>query len=175
MHVEGQNLSFSVPAVHGAWKGTVSADGKVLAGTWDQGSPMRWCLRGDMFVAAAKPSRVDGTWFGTLQAGGTSLRTQVHLKSDDKGKEYCAFDSLDQHAMGMECSNVVLNGDDFSFDLPAVQGHYRAKLSVDENTLAGTWTQGEGQPFAAGVDATGEGGRCGDNADADVSMRRWLR
>ena len=145
--VEGQSLSFSVPAVHGTWKGTVSAEGKVLTGTWDQGQPMPLVFTRDTFVAAAKPSRVDGIWLGTLVAGGASLRTQVHLKSDAEGKEYCAFDSLDQHAMGIECDNVVLSGDDFSFDLPPVKGHYAAKLSADGNTLTGTWTQGGGAPL----------------------------
>src|SRR5579871_6413838 len=30
LHLDGQTLSFSVPAVHGSWKGTVSADAKTL-------------------------------------------------------------------------------------------------------------------------------------------------
>jgi serine-type D-Ala-D-Ala carboxypeptidase/endopeptidase len=142
IHVDGQSLSFSVPAVHGTWKGTVSADGMTLTGTWDQGSPMPLVFTRDTFVAATKPSRVDGIWLGTLKVGDASLRTQIHLKTDAQSKEYCSFDSLDQHAMGIECSNVVLSGDDFSFDLPAVKGHYAGKLSADGNTLTGTWTQG---------------------------------
>jgi D-alanyl-D-alanine-carboxypeptidase/D-alanyl-D-alanine-endopeptidase len=39
-HVDGESVSFSVPAVNGTWKGTVSADG-TLAGTWDQGNSLR--------------------------------------------------------------------------------------------------------------------------------------
>jgi hypothetical protein len=35
-HVDGQSITFLVPAVHGTWKGTVAADG-TLNGTWDQG------------------------------------------------------------------------------------------------------------------------------------------
>jgi len=147
IHVDGRSLSFSVPAVHGMWKGTVSADGTTLTGVWDQGGPQPLVFTRDTFVAATKPSRVDGIWFGTLKAGDNSLRTQIHLKSDAQGKEYCAFDSLDQHAMGIECSNVVLSGDDFSFDLLPVKGHYAAKLSGDGNTLTGTWSQGGGQPL----------------------------
>lgn len=34
--VEGQTVTFTVPALQGTWKGTVAADGK-LTGTWDQG------------------------------------------------------------------------------------------------------------------------------------------
>ena len=36
----GQNLAFDIPAVKGRWVGKRSADGKSLAGTWTQGSPL---------------------------------------------------------------------------------------------------------------------------------------
>jgi hypothetical protein len=97
--VQGEALSFSVPIVHGTWKGTVSADAKTLMGTWDQGNPTPLVFTRDTFLAAEKPSRVDGIWLGTLEAGGASLRIQAHIKSDQGGKEYCSLDSLDQHAM----------------------------------------------------------------------------
>ena len=141
-HLDGQALSFSVPAVRGTWKGTVSADGKTLTGTWDQGAPTPLVFTRDTFVAAAKPSRVDGIWLGSLQAGGATLRLQVHVKNDSAGQEYCTVDSLDQGSMGIGCGNAALSGDDFSFDVPAVKGHYAGKLSADSNTLAGAWSQG---------------------------------
>jgi D-alanyl-D-alanine-carboxypeptidase/D-alanyl-D-alanine-endopeptidase len=140
-HLDGQALSFSVPAVHGSWKGTVSADGKTLTGTWDQGNPSSLVFTRDTFVPATKPSRVDGIWLGTLQAGGASLRIQLHLKSDAAGNEYGTLDSLDQGAMAIDCSKVSFSGDEFSFEVPAVNGHYAGKLSADGNTLTGTWTQ----------------------------------
>ncbi|MDP9051882.1 MAG: hypothetical protein M3O31_14360, partial [Acidobacteriota bacterium] len=103
-HLDGQALSFTVPAVHGSWKGTVANDGVSLSGTWDQGSPMPLNFARDTFVAAAKPSPVDGIWLGTLQAASTSLRLQLKVKSDNAGREFCTVDSLDQHAMGLECA-----------------------------------------------------------------------
>lgn len=139
--VQGESLSFSVPIVHGTWKGTASADGKTLTGTWDQGNPMPLVFTRDTFVAAEKPSRVDGIWLGSLQASGASLRIQVHIKSDKDGKEYCPVDSLDQHAMGLDCSAVTFSGDDLGFDVPVVKGHYSGKVSTDGNTLTGTWSQ----------------------------------
>ena len=139
--LDGNALSFSVPIVHGTWKGTVSADARTLTGTWDQGNPMPLVFTRDTFVAAEKPSRVDGIWLGTLQAGGASLRIQAHIKNDQGGKEYCSLDSLDQHAMGLDCSAVTFSGDDLGFDVPVVKGHYTGKLSTDGNTLTGTWSQ----------------------------------
>ncbi len=38
--LDGQKLMFSVPAVHGSYEGTLSADGKSIAGTWSQGTPL---------------------------------------------------------------------------------------------------------------------------------------
>lgn len=140
-HLDGQALSFSVPLVHGTWKGTVSADGKTLTGTWDQGNPTPLIFTRDVFLPAAKPSRIDGIWLGTLQAGGQSLRIQLHVKSDSTGKEHCSLDSLDQGSMGIGCGTAVFNGDDFSFDLPAVNGHYAGKLSAGGNTMTCTWSQ----------------------------------
>jgi D-alanyl-D-alanine-carboxypeptidase/D-alanyl-D-alanine-endopeptidase len=138
---DGEALSFTVPIVHGTWKGIVSADAKTLTGTWDQGNPTPLVFTRDTFVPAEKLSAIDGIWLGSLQAGGTSLRIQAHVKSDMSGKEYCSLDSLDQHAMGLGCAAVTFSGADFSFDVPVVKGHYIGKLSADGNTLAGTWSQ----------------------------------
>src|SRR5271157_5774228 len=84
-HLEGQALSFTVPAVHGSWKGTVSADGVALSGAWDQGGPQPLNFVRDTFVPADKPSQVDGIWLGALTVGGQSLRAQLHVKSDSMG------------------------------------------------------------------------------------------
>lgn len=146
-HLEKQSLSFTVPAVHGSWKGTVAADGKSLIGTWDQGNPSPLTFARDTFVPAKKPSAVDGIWLGTLQAGATSLRAQLHVKSNNEGHEFCSFDSIDQHAMGLECDHVAVSGTDFSFDVPVVHGHWSGKLSADGNSLAGTWSQGSPLPL----------------------------
>ncbi len=114
----GSALSFTVPIVHGSWKGIVKGDGPSLSGTWDQGSPMPLEFSRDNFVAAAKPSPVDGIWLGSLAEGEDSLRIQITLKSDREGKEVCSLDSLDQNAMGIQCANALLKGSDFSFEAP---------------------------------------------------------
>lgn len=148
-HLDGDALSFSVPAARGSWKGTVATDGKTLTGTWDQGNPMPLVFTRDTFVPAEKPSRVDGIWLGSLQAGGSSLHIQLHVKSDNNDQEFCSLDSLDQHAMGLECAKVVFSGDDFSFDVPMVTGRYAGTLSADGNSLTGTWSQsGNSLPLA---------------------------
>lgn len=146
--LEGAALSFSVPSVHGSWQGSVSDAGATLTGTWTQGQPLPLIFRRSTFVAAAKPSPVDGFWLGTLATpGGGSLRIQMTVRSDKDGKGYCALDSLDQGAWGLECENVTLSGSELAFDVPSVHGHWSGRLSGDGNSLAGTWTQGRGLPL----------------------------
>jgi CubicO group peptidase (beta-lactamase class C family) len=147
-HLQGNTLSFTVPSVQGSWAGTVAADGATLAGTWDQGgAPMPLTFRRDTFIAASKPSPVDGFWLGTLQAPGQALRIQLSVRSDRAGQESCVLDSLDQSAYGLGCANVTWAGRDLSFDIPAVHGRWRGKLSGDAQTLSGTWTQGASLPL----------------------------
>ena len=99
------------------------------------------------FAAAEKPSPVDGIWLGTIHAGGTALRVQVHVRSDSAGKESWSLDSLDQGAMEIPCDNVQFQGDRFSFAVPAVNGHWSGTLSENGNELDGTWTQGSDLPL----------------------------
>jgi CubicO group peptidase (beta-lactamase class C family) len=143
-HLDGKALSFTVPAVHGKWKGTVTSDG--LDGTWNQGAAQPLKFTRDTFVAAAKPSAADGIWLGVLDAG-KPLRIQLHVKSDASGHEFCSTDSLDQRAMGIDCDKVVFSGSDFNFDVPGFQGHWSGKLSADGNSLTGTWDQGKPLPL----------------------------
>jgi CubicO group peptidase (beta-lactamase class C family) len=141
VHLDGRTLAFSVPSVRGSWQGMVSADGKTLTGVWNQGKTVPLVFTRDTFVPAAKPSRLDGIWLGTLHAGGASLRLQLHIKSDAMGQEYGSLDSLDQGSMGIECGNVVFRSGNVSFDVPAVKGRFEGTLSADGDTLAGQWSQ----------------------------------
>ncbi len=144
---DGRALSFTVPTVGGSWKGTVESGGNSLSGTWSQGNPQTLVFTRDTaghqaFVPAAKPSPVDGIWLGTIVAGSTSLRVQIQVKSDSAGHETCTLDSLDQHAVGLLCANVVFSQGNFSFDVPAVKGHWSGTLSGGGDSLLGTWNQG---------------------------------
>jgi CubicO group peptidase (beta-lactamase class C family) len=146
-HLQGNTLSFAVPAVHGTWAGTVAEGGGALSGTWNQGTPLPLTFTRDTFVAASKPSPVDGFWLGTLQAPRQALRIQLTVKSDRAGQEFCTLDSLDQGSYGLTCADVAWSGNDLSFDIPQVQGHWHGKLSGDGQTLSGMWTQGASLPL----------------------------
>lgn len=37
--LQGNQLSFAVPAIHGTWQGNITPAGAALVGTWNQGTP----------------------------------------------------------------------------------------------------------------------------------------
>lgn len=148
VRVRGRTLSFTVPSVRGSWSGTIQGAGTTLAGTWNQGTSMPLTFKRDTFIAASRPSAVDGFWLGTLHAGAHSLRIQLSVKSDRAGREYCTLDSLDQGTFGLPCANVAFSGADFSFDVPVVHGRWNGKISGDGRSLTGTWNQGRALPLS---------------------------
>jgi CubicO group peptidase (beta-lactamase class C family) len=142
VHLEGRVLSFTAPTVRGSWKGTVAADGNSLSGAWEQpgnSGPLNFVR--EVFVPPAKPSPVDGIWLGQVQVGNQSRRVQVVVKSNSAGREFCTLDDVDDYSTGLECANIVFTGEDFSFDIPLVGGHWSGKLSADAQSLTGIWSQ----------------------------------
>lgn len=53
--LDGQKLTLAVPAVHGTYEGTLSADGRTLQGTWSQGSPLALDLTREAAAATEAP------------------------------------------------------------------------------------------------------------------------
>ena len=137
---DGKTLSFLIPSIAGSWTGSVSNDGTVLDGTLNE-TPLRFSR--DTLVIGRKPSHVDGIWLGSVHDSGRELRAQLILKSDASGREYGTFDSVDELVYELECANIVLSNDDFSFEVPSLRSRWSGKLSADGNTLSGAWLQSE--------------------------------
>ena len=92
------------------------------------------------YAPAARPSAVDGIWLGP---GIRSKRVQLTVNSNANGRERCIFDSVDEFAFGLDCTNVVWSPPDFTFDVPDFMGKYTGKLSADGQSLSGTFTSGD--------------------------------
>jgi pimeloyl-ACP methyl ester carboxylesterase len=97
-------------------------------------------LAGALLLAQA-PS-FEGTWFGTLLAGGTKLRLALHVTAGAGGALTGTLDSLDQSAMGIAASDVSVNGRSVVVSFPSIGGSFEGALSEDGKRLAGTWKQG---------------------------------
>jgi serine-type D-Ala-D-Ala carboxypeptidase/endopeptidase len=147
-HLEGNSLTFAVPSVNGHWHGTIRADGSTLEGTWTQATRAPLTFSRDTFVAATKPSPVDGVWLGMLQPHRADpLRIQLTVKSDRDVHEYCSLDSPDQLAWGMDCANVSWSATELAFEVPVVRGSWSGKLSADGQELRGIWRQAGALPL----------------------------
>jgi len=93
-------------------------------------------LSGNVLLA----QNVTGTWQGTLQAG-RELRIVIKVSmADDAWK--AAMYSIDQGGQPFPSGSFTFQGSTVKMTVPAIGGSYEGKLSVDGNTITGTWTQG---------------------------------
>jgi hypothetical protein len=91
--------------------------------------------------AGGLPSVV-GDWRGSLHPGEQTLRLELHVTSDAQGKLGVTIESVDQGEAVLKGSEVLCDGENFSFDVHSVSATYRAGFSADGKTLSGTWIQG---------------------------------
>ena len=132
-------LTFTSDAIRGAYEGTVNAAGTVIEGTWTQGGgslPLS-------LTRAVKPSDIDGTWQGTLDAGGAKLRLVLHLITTKDGLTG-SLDSPDQGAAGLPVSATKREGASLTVELKAIGGKFVGAIAKDLSAIEGTWTQGGG-------------------------------
>lgn len=93
-------------------------------------------------VQAAAQAALDGTWVGTLSAGGTSLQMVVNLSHDASGQAAGTLDSPSQLAFDIPLDVVSFDGQRLHFESKAVSGAFDGELQADGTTLVGTWSQG---------------------------------
>ena len=94
-------------------------------------------------TAAASP--YDGDWAGALQAGGQTLRLELHVKSDASGST-AILDSLDQGST-IPATAVKTEGGQLSILFLAIGGELTGKLSPDGQQIVGSWSQGATLPL----------------------------
>ncbi len=89
---------------------------------------------------ALRAQDMTGTWQGTLKAQ-RDLRTVLAVSKED-GKLKAVMYSIDQGAMPLKVSSVILDGATFKYTVDLIGASYAGKLSADGKTITGTWTQG---------------------------------
>jgi pimeloyl-ACP methyl ester carboxylesterase len=94
-------------------------------------------------IATSMPAAdYTGSWEGTLNAGGQSIRMIFHV-SDDGGALSATFDSPDQGAIGIEATSAGVVEGNLIIGFSMMAAEYRATLVDGE--LDGTWSQGGGK------------------------------
>ncbi len=92
-------------------------------------------------VAPPVARSLTGIWLGTLPTGGKGLRLQLHLDLAQTPPT-CALDSLDQHALGIPCGDVLASSTSLALNVPDVHGTLKGTVSADGDTVDATWSQG---------------------------------
>src|SRR5688572_17097237 len=87
----------------------------------------------------------EGSWQGTLEAGGTKLRLVLNVTKSDAGAYAAKLESLDQGAT-IPVDTITINGDAVRLEMKSVEGIFEGTRNKDRTELTGTFTQG-GQSF----------------------------
>jgi hypothetical protein len=143
--LKDSKLSFTVEAVGGTYEGTVNAEATEITGTWTQGQSLPLDFKRETTPTksehkAAKPSDIDGTWTGTLDAGAQKLRVVFHIANTEDGLT-ATMDSPDQNVTGVAVTTVTRTGSSLKLELKRIGGVFEGKISSDLATIEGTWSQ----------------------------------
>jgi len=84
----------------------------------------------------------EGSWQGTLEAGGQKLRLVVTVTKSDAGAYAGKLESLDQGAT-IPIDTITVNGDALRWEIKSPAIVYEGTLSKERTELAGTFTQGD--------------------------------
>ena len=139
-------LSFAIPQIAGEYRGTLA--GEMLDGTFTQvGQALPLVMRRGEYVARGQSlapeavERLEGSWTGRVaNAAGGSLPIVLRFEASADGGVVAMLDSPEQGASNIPVTEVAVDGDSFSFVVPAVQASFTGTLSADE--ISGTWGQG---------------------------------
>lgn len=129
--------------------GYISDDGKSISGDYSiEGFtiPFNLTRMGDARIeppvkSSAVSKELEGTWSGSLQANGGSLRVSLTMANQPDGSAIGRLVVVDQGGLELpvlitqEASKVML-------DSKAVPGRFSGALNAESAELAGTWTQG---------------------------------
>ncbi len=147
--VVGTAVNFAMKGVPGdpQFKGTLSKDGKTLAGDFSQGGgnttfSLAW--KGEAkFETPAKSTAItkdfEGSWEGTVTVTTTPLRLVLKLATQD-GVATGTLISVDQGGAEIPITTVTQKGSHLNLVISLVSGNYDGDLK--DGQIVGTWTQG---------------------------------
>jgi uncharacterized protein len=86
----------------------------------------------------------EGSWQGTLEAGGTKLRLVLTVTKSDAATYAGKLDSLDQGAT-IPIDTITVNGDAVRLEIKSPAIVFEGALNKERTELTGTFTQGDQQ------------------------------
>jgi len=146
-------LTFDSNVISGHYEGKYDAAKQMFSGTWSQnGNDLPLSL--ERYVekpkpahtgAPAKPSDIDGTWEGKIDAGGQTLRVVFHIKTDEDGNLTATTDSPDQNGYGIPVTTVKRDGKNLKMEIKGIGAEYEGTINEAKSKVDGTLRQGGGE------------------------------
>ena len=144
--VRGSVFTMTVDAVHGIYDGTVNKDSTEIDGTWNQGQPLALSFKRVAPQVAPqpsgepiRPSDIDGSWMGTLNAGDLQIRIVFKIANASTGLT-AQLQSPDQISMWIPAA-VTRNSSALTIEIKSIGATFAGKIAADLNSIEGTFTQ----------------------------------
>jgi dienelactone hydrolase len=142
--VNGDAVRFEISSPAIAFEGAINKERTELTGTFTQGDQKIPLTLKRSEPAAVTPPAVkgfEGSWQGTLDAGGQKLRLAVTVSKSDVGTYTGKFESLDQGAT-IPIDTITVNGDAVRFEIKSPPIVFEGALNKERTELTGTFSQG---------------------------------
>ena len=147
--VKGAAVGFAMKGVPGdpQFAGTVSKDGKSIAGDFSQGGAtlpftLAWkgeARRQDRPKSASITKDIEGSWEGALNVDGTVLRLILKLSNAESGSTGTLV-SVDQGGGEIAISSITQTAAHLQLKVGAIGATYEGDLK--DGQITGTWSQG---------------------------------
>jgi pimeloyl-ACP methyl ester carboxylesterase len=86
---------------------------------------------------------IDGNWRGNINVNGNQIPLIFHFYKDSLGNINVKWDSPDQNANNLPCTDITVYGDSIKIGLKIISGYYNGKL-ITADSISGMWHQGNG-------------------------------
>ncbi len=149
---EGTSVNFEIKVTNGggAFKGTLSPDGKSMSGDFitAHGMSIGFSLTrtGEPKIAALLPSppiakNLEGSWTGTIDANGTPHEIGLKMANHPDGTSTGSV--ITSEGVEINITKITNKDAGLTLEVKNVGGLYVATLNAEGTELAGTWTQGK--------------------------------
>jgi hypothetical protein len=142
-------LKFAMDGIQASYEGKLDAGRNIISGNWSQGGaslPLDFARpkpRAESKPRTPKPSDIDGSWEGALDAGGQTLRVVLHIITYEDGMT-AKLDSLDQNITGAPVTTIQRDGAKLKFEMRQFAGAFEGTIDKELKTISGEWSQGGG-------------------------------
>jgi hypothetical protein len=149
MTLDGTKVHFTLNVAKGVFDGMLKSNGWI-SGNWSQGTPPQKIPLVLTKTTSpiktqhdpARPSDIDGTWEGTIEAPQQGkLHVVIHFKNTADGL-MATMDSPDQNMKGWPATSVTRKGSSVKVAMNQISGVFQGKISKGLDSISGDWSQG---------------------------------